>query len=467
MPIVERLTRLIWDTDTHGLPGWQRGGLGTLRLVWVVARDIQEGALPLRATSLVYTSLLSLVPFLALSFSVLKGFGVHGQMEPLLLGLLEPLGPEASADVAERLIDFVDNMQVGVLGAVGLAFLFYTVIALMQKIENAFNAIWHIGEDRSLARRFSDYLSVLLIGPVLVFSAIAVASMVTETPAYEQAMQTRPIGLIVSWLTELMPFALVILAFTVLYVVMPNTRVRFGSALLGGSVAGVVWVIAGQLFAAFVATSNQYAAIYSAFAAMILFLIWFYVTWLVVLAGGSIAFYHQNPDFVTRDRPSSALSNRLKERLALSVVHLVGQSAYLGKPPWTLERLAVRLHVPRHALAGVVGALESAGLIAPVANTVPPAYLPARPPDATALTAVLDAVRTADDGASGGYGWLPRDPAIEGLQEAVDRAVERVLDKRTVKDLALSPLSTATAADTSTSGTDERSQATAERAERK
>ncbi|TVR99889.1 MAG: YihY family inner membrane protein [Rhodospirillales bacterium] len=450
MQAIDRLTRLIWNTDLSTRPGWQRAALGLARLLWVVFRDIQEGELTLRAMSLVYTSLLSLVPLLAISFSVLKGFGVHGQMEPLILGALEPLGEEAAADVTERLIDFVDRMQVGVLGAVGLAFLFYTVVALMQKIEGSFNYIWHIRGERPLTRRFSDYLSVLLIGPVLVFLAIAVATMVTATPAYQAVVETPGIGAVVAWATSLAPYVLVILAFTFLYIFMPNTRVRFGSALVGGLVAGGLWAAAGTAFASFVATSTQYAAVYSAFAAMVLFLIWLFVTWLVVLVGGSIAFYHQNPDFVTKDRPSLLLSNSIKERLALSVAHLVGQSYYLGNAPWTLERLAVRLHVPRDALSTVVDALAKAGLITQVAEAWPPAYLPAKPPDMTPLKAVLDAVRSTDQNAGADYGWMPRDPAIEGLQEAIDRAIERALDKQTVKDLALSPLATATAEDDGT-----------------
>ena len=156
----------LWETDIHSLGGFQRFGVGFLRLVVVAAWEFKESVLSIRATSLVYTTLLSLVPFLAVTFSVLKGFGFHQQIEPVLAEALEPLGPRG-LEITANIIEFVDNLNVGVLGVVGVAGLFYTTYSLIEKIEEALNSIWRVHQGRPIARKFTDYLSVVLVGPVL------------------------------------------------------------------------------------------------------------------------------------------------------------------------------------------------------------------------------------------------------------------------------------------------------------
>src|SRR5215510_12233715 len=162
------LVQQAWATDLRDAGPATRLRIKLLRLAVVVVREFGEHELSLRATGLVYATLLSLVPFLAVAFSVLKAFGVHFAIAPVLDGFLAPLGP-AAAQITGTLVSFVDNVRVGVLGAVGIAGLFITVVTLVQKIEDAFNHIWRIRQPRSLARQFSDYLSVVLVGPVLVF----------------------------------------------------------------------------------------------------------------------------------------------------------------------------------------------------------------------------------------------------------------------------------------------------------
>ncbi len=153
------ITGAIWDVDPAALPAWAGGPMRLVHILYAVVRDLGDGMLRLRAMSLVYTTLLSLVPLLAISFSVLKGFGVHNQIEPMLLNFLAPLG-EKGVEITEYIITFVERIKVGVLGAVGLGLLVYTVVSLMQKIERSFNDTWHVTRHRSLAQRFSGYLSV-------------------------------------------------------------------------------------------------------------------------------------------------------------------------------------------------------------------------------------------------------------------------------------------------------------------
>ncbi|MFW5823822.1 MAG: YihY/virulence factor BrkB family protein, partial [Marinobacter sp.] len=163
------------------------------RVVYAVTRDVVSGKLTLHAMSLVYTTLLSIVPMLALSFSVLKALDVHQRIEPFLYQFLQPLGAQGE-DLAEQVLGFVDNMKVGVLGSVGLALLVYTVIALVQKIERSFNMIWRVPDMRSLAQRFSNYLSVIMIGPLLMVSAIGITATIFSSEVVQRLIEIEPFG---------------------------------------------------------------------------------------------------------------------------------------------------------------------------------------------------------------------------------------------------------------------------------
>ena len=333
--VIERINHVLWQIDLKQLPVLFRLLIWVSRVLYVIARDLSTGELNLRAMSLVYTTLLSIVPLLAVSFSVLKGFGVHNQIEPYLLNLFQFLGDKGPL-VAEHIIGFVNNVKVSVLGGVGLALLFYTVLSLMQKIESSLNHVWRVERMRSLAQRFSSYLSVILIGPVLVFSAIAITASVLNADFVQFLLTKEPFGTLFVMLSKLVPYILVSIAFAFVYIFIPNTRVRLLPALAGGLFAGVLWQSTGWAFALFIASSPKYTAIYSSFAILVLVLIWFYINWLVLLLGSLVAFYVQNPRYISRQRVQWVLSSRLKERLVLMVMTLVGLRHYRRQRPWAL-----------------------------------------------------------------------------------------------------------------------------------
>jgi len=250
---VARFNTFVWEDDLRAITGMRRYLVFVLRVVHLLIKELMGGQLNLRAMSLVYTTLLSVVPLLAVSFSVLKGFGVHNRIEPLLYNLLTPLGPNG-VEITDKIIGFVENVQVGVLGSVGVVLLIYTVIALLQKIEAAFNFVWQIDNLRSLSQRISNYLSVTLVGPVLIFSAIGFTAAVLNTEAAQQLASVEPFGTLVLYGSKLVPYVLVCLAFTLIYIFIPNTHVKFSAALVGGVIAGVLWKISGWGFAAFIAS---------------------------------------------------------------------------------------------------------------------------------------------------------------------------------------------------------------------
>lgn len=390
--IKERLEQFVWGRSPDERPRWQGIAADQLRLAVCIGRDILSGQLTLRAMGLVFTSLLSLVPLLAVGFSALKGLGAHNRVEPFLEQALAPLGPRSS-ELTNRIIAFVDNIEVGVLGAVGTAFLVFVAISLVQQVEEAFNYTWDIDRARTIVRRFSDYVTIIIIGPVVVVAATGITASLIGSTFVQAALEVEPLGTLLRLFGGAARFLFVILAFWALYMIIPNTHVRPGPALFGAVVAGVAWETLGRIFAAFVVTSTNYTAIYSGFAILLLFMVWLNLSWVFLLAGSAIAFYRQNPAYrASGGRRGAQLAPAQRERVALGLMIAIVADWLSEKPPPSSEELANRIGVPRLALEGIVGCLGAAGLIVPGGREAS-GWLPGKPPGRTSVKAVLDAVR--------------------------------------------------------------------------
>jgi membrane protein len=425
---------VLWHTDIHTLSPVKAAALTAARIFYRVIGDFMQGQLTLRAMSLVYTTLLSLVPLLALSFSVLKAFGVHNQLEPMLLGFLAPLG-EKSAELAGQIVQFVENMGVGVLGSLGLVLLIYTVVSLIQKVEAAFNFIWHVSSLRSLAQRLSGYISVVMVGPMLVVTALGITASVASTALVRELIAIEPFGMLFVTLSKLVPYLLVIGAFTATYLVIPNTTVRFRSALIGGIVAGVLWESVGWGFTSFVVGSAKYKAVYSGFAIIILFLVWLYLNWLVLLLGASIAFYHQNPAYQIFQAKGMRLGSRGREALALEMMRRVGEAYQNGDNQGTLENIATQLSLPLEVVSDVSQILLSYGLLVQ-AGDQSPYFVPGRDLQKITVKEVLDAVGGEPKPEQSGVNFAG-EAVVEVLQQ-LDEATQECLEDKTIKDLLVS-----------------------------
>lgn len=421
----------IWERDLGNANIWHRGLVHAIRLVVILTRDMLDGQLNLRAMSMVYTTLLALVPLLALGFSVLKGFGVHNQIEPFLYTFLQPLGPRGE-EIARNIIAFVDNVKVGVLGTAGLLLLLYTVISLIQKIEAGFNYVWRVEQSRNIVQRMTGYLSVLLIGPLLMVSAISITATVSSNTVVQHLLEIEPFGSLMVLGGKLMPYLMVSIAFTICYLFIPNTRVRPGAALTGGVVAGVLWESAGRLFASFVTSSGRYDAIYSGFAIVLVFMIWLYISWLILLLGAQLAFYQQNPRFLMRYRIRVKLSNRLREKLALLVLYHIARHFALNKPAWTAEILGTHLGVAGESLAGILSRLQEYNLIV---QTEDGAYLPARDLNAIKLRDIVQAVRETDRKEDHPEATLRDTGSVSSVMEHAEQAMYAAMGETTLRDL--------------------------------
>lgn len=422
----------IWARDLQNLPLPMQWLLRGARLIFAVVRDIQDGDLSLRATSLVYTTLLSLAPLLAISFSVLKGFGVHNQVEPFLREFLQPLGEQGN-DITLRIIEFVDNINVGVLGAVGVALLFFSVISMMQKIETAFNAIWGVPNARSFLLRVRDYLGVLLIGPLFIFLSVAITASFQHMDLLAKWLNADFLHAAFESVFRYVPFLLFTLAFAALYAFMPNTKVRLVPALVAGFVTGVMWKVLGWLFGVFVTGSGSYAAIYSAFAALVLFMIWLYVGWLIVLIGASISYYLQHPSNQQLSRRFRHLSLRVKEKLALMILSDIGRGFYGNDAPLTVATLSRKLRLPSRIVHDVTEDLVGSGVL----TENDQGFIPARPFDATSIHEALRLLRAADEVDSVSFDSLKSSETTERILDMSDKATRVVLGNITLKQLSL------------------------------
>lgn len=428
-PLLNRIETWVFEPPDSliGKPLWLV--LHLLRFPYALVRDVLRGELTLRAMSLVYTTMLSIVPLIAMSFSVLKGLNFHQKLRPMLLNFLEPIGAKG-AELTDQIMTFVDNVRGDVLGSIGFVILLYTVISMVQKVEESFNFVWRVEQPRSLGRRFSEYLSVLVVGPALMVASLGLLATIDTSVGGMALSKYQSFGALLRVLRRLGPYLMVTAVFTFMYAFVPNTKVKLRAAAIGGLSAGVAWAASGAIFTSFVAGSNTRMLIYAGFAVVILALIWVYISWLILLLGAQLAFYIQHPQYLRPGRGEIQMNASLRERAALSIVYLIVHDYCTTQQRWSTNALAEHLGLPSAAIGGIIAALERKNLLLLADDDT---WVPARDPEVILLLDVYEAVRKADVGPRLGR---IRDiaPAVEAARRA-ETALNESLKGRSIKDL--------------------------------
>lgn len=383
-------TSWLWKKDTKEEQASIKLTRHFLQVLYALIADIKDGQLSLRAMSLVYTTVISLAPLFAISFSVLKGLGAHNQIKPFLLTTFEPLG-EKGQEITENIIGFVDNIQVGVLGVLGIAVLLYTVISMMHKIERAFNYVWHVSRERRFSQRFSDYLSVLLVGPLLIFISAGLTTSARSNYILEQLGGFSGVEELSAFVGIILPYFILSLAFTFLYTFVPNTTVSLKAAFIGGLITAVLWKLMGWGVSNFVADSSNHTAIYSAFAVIIVFMIWIYMAWLVLLIGASIGFYWQYPEYRRIRHTIPSIAPEYKEAVAVQIMMEIAERFHKHQSAATTNELAKLCGEPQKNIIEVATYLEHAGLV--IERNRPHAWLPAKPLEHISIYDIIAAIR--------------------------------------------------------------------------
>jgi len=383
--------------------GLQRPLMIAAEYALALTRDLLRGELSLRAMSLVYTTLLSLVPLLALGFSVLKALGVHHGLDAVLENFLAPLGPDSQI-IAKHMVGFVDNVKVGVLGSLGVGLLLYSAVSLIYKVEASFNVLWECGRSARRGQRFGEYVAVLVIGPTVVFSALGMTASLRSPQVIDEILQVEPFGSALVFLSKLLPYLLMVAVFSFVYGFIPNLRVKLHAAAVGGLFAGLAWQSASAGFATFVARASNYNAIYSGFAILVFLLIWMYLGWLITLLGCRLSFYVQYPERLL-PHPPPAYGSREGELLALTAGALICQAFRDGRPAPAAEPMARQLGVPTAALERALCPLLAGGALILSADGC---YLPGRDLDALSVATLWlqsrgDRLRLPGDAAAAAF----------------------------------------------------------------
>lgn len=414
----------IWKVRARELPFPKSLLLKALKIILLSARGYREDRSDIRASALTLYTLLSIVPVTALFFGISKGFGLEARLETWLLTQF----PEQQ-DMMRQVVIFarrtLDGAKGGLVAGAGVAFLMYSVLKVIGNIETAFNDIWAIAKPRSWGRKFSDYLSLTLVGPFLVLGAsslnVYLATLVGR--AAEAAPLSALFSPLVRTVLGIGPVLMLWLLFSFLYSFLPNIKVRLVSAVIGGAVAAILYQAVQSLYISVQVGVSKANAIYGSFAALPLFLIWLQTSWHIVLIGAEVTHNHQNFDGNELEERLPQLSFRAFKRLALRVYSHVGRRFVEGKPPQSLERLGEELGIPSRVLADVVKRLNAAGILSEVALPEPddPAYQPARDPNRTRPSDVMEALEREGEELAGAQD--PGSERIETLLGEFDRSI--------------------------------------------
>lgn len=422
----------VWEIDPRQLGRGRFFLLHQAQLATLVVRDFIADRCMLRASALTYASLLSIVPLLALMFSVLKGFGVQNSLEPLILERIAV----GSEQIVDNIITYINNTNMGRLGTVGLVALVMTVLALLSNIEESFNHIWGVRETRSLIRRFADYFSVVIFGPLFILAAVSMTATLQAQGFLQHLMSLAFVGQLIVLLFKVLPYLAMWAAFTFLYVFMPNIKVQFRSALIGGIIGGTLWQIGQWGYVHFQVGVARYNAIYGTLAALPIFMVWIYFSWLIVLLGLEVTYASQNLKTIRQEFRGGNVNFSSRERVALTVLLVLAGAFLRGERPWSRERIGEELELPPRLVRNLLDDLVRLGFVSLVQGEgeEQEAYLPARSPETLEVFTVMRALR--EDGVD--YLQLAKRPerdSVRMLVARLERAQQQELEGVTIREL--------------------------------
>ena len=366
-----------------------------LRILLLATRGFGQDQCPLRASALTFYSILSIVPVVAMAFGIAKGFGFQEMLENQLMEKFS--GQE---DVMIRVVDFahslLENTKGGMIVGIGIIVLLWTVIKLLAHIEGSFNDIWEVKKSRSYGRKFSDYLSIMLISPLL----IIISSSATVFITTKIALITEKVALIgmfspmIFFMLKLIPYCLMWILFIFTYILMPNTKVNFSAGFIGGIIAGTIFQAAQLAYILFQVGVAKYNAIYGSFAALPLFLIWMQLSWLIVLFGAEISFSYQYVDTYEFEPDLRQISPAFKRLLTLQVANRVISTFSKGKMPLTASNLSQALEIPIRLVQQLLDELVESEIfsITEIKGNEILAYQPARDINIITVKSIIEAL---------------------------------------------------------------------------
>lgn len=370
--IIHFLTVDIWRVDTNGIGTLKAFLYNILKSFILTIRNIDGSKLNSRASALTYSTLLSIVPLLAVLFAIARGFGLQNLMQSELGHYFA-----GQKDMLEKAMVFIDQSleyaKGGVFLGIGVILLLYTVINLIASIEDNFNLIWNVKNGRTYFRKFTDYLALLLITPVFIICNSGLTIFLSSTS------DMNIIGLVISPFLKILPFIITIFMFTFIYIYIPNTKVKFSSAFFAGIVTGLAFQVFQLLYIGGQIWISKYNAIYGSFAALPLLLLWMQLSWFIVLIGVQLSFSYQNIKKFSFEKESEHISRRYKDFVLLCIAGLIAKRFEKGEKPYTANELSEQYRIPTRLTGDTLYFLEKMGIIVETASDEDnvPAYIPA------------------------------------------------------------------------------------------
>lgn len=427
----------IWNTSPEQHSPGRYFLIRQIKIFFIAFREFFDKKIQMRASALTYYTLLSVVPVVAMVFGIAKGFGLEQRLEAEITSHLK-----GQQEVVTWIINFARNLlqntNGGVIAGVGMVVLFWSVMSVLSNIERSFNDIWQIKQARPFVRKFTDYLSIMLLAPVIIIlsSSVTVFLSVQVQTLTEASPFLQKISSLLQFLFRLTPYVLVWFLFTLIYIVMPNTRVRFSSALIAGILAGTVFQIVQWGYIHFQIGVNRYSAIYGGFAALPLFLIWLQLSWLIILFGAEISFANQNVEKYEFESESLHISHYYRRILTLYIVHFVVKKFIKGDPPPTAQDIAHELKMPVRIAREIIYELVTCRIFN---ETVTPSikvfgYQPARDVNSLTIAWVIQTIekRGIDNISVADSRELK---AITSIQESFLKAVEKAPENVLIRDI--------------------------------
>lgn len=357
------ISEKLWKVRINKVGKRQSLFLRQLRIFSLAIKEFRDDNCLVTATALTFYTLFSIVPILALVFAIAKGVGYESKIQAWLLSSYPQYGQvlnEAFVSASKLLA----TTQGGIIAGFGILLLLWSVMQLLINIENSFNTIWEIKRGRSWVRKVTDYLTIMLIGPLLL---IVSGSL---TVAIEAEMgNLHLLGFLSSFFLKLLAYLLIAGVFTFLYVALPNTKVNFKAALIAAIIATVLFEILGWAYVHFQIGANRLNAIYGGFAALPLFLIWVQYCWYIVLFGAELAYANQNVDHYELKEDIQKLSIRYKKVIALMIANLVSKRFYDEEKSLTAIEISDILDLPSRLTRNLLNEFVESGIFVEVITT--------------------------------------------------------------------------------------------------
>ena len=358
----------IWEIELHSLSRLKRLGINFARVVFLVLKGFQDNECPLHASSLTYISLMAIVPILALALAILRGLGAGDWAEQRIIQSVVAM-PDQFQDFVINMFTYVKNTNFATLGGIGLLFLLWTVVQVLGRVEMSFNRVWGVTLHRRMLRKFSDYLSIVMVVPILMVAATTINATLSNL-ALVQLLQERfgYARFLYSWFLSFLPLLATWTAFVFLYKLMPNTRVLTMPAVVSGIIGGSLWVGWQGLYIELQIGISRYNAIYGTLASVPIFLFWLYISWWIILLGAEIGFALQNYSTYKMEQKAHEASTHSRIMLALAIMSHAAQSMMINVPKFEINTYAHIHRVPVRLLQEVVEALVKANLLADVSD---------------------------------------------------------------------------------------------------